>query len=232
MHADDDACTRRVAPAAPGAAAAAAYVSSIALMTPIIAGMVAMLLTAVRHFGTAALPYPRAAVAVTAMRPRAGGSGDSELEFLLVQRAKPPRAGSWSIPGGKVALGETSLEAAARELAEETGLKPPAVRMHPWAIGASDVIVHEEEGKADGKLAFHYVISQFACFATREAHAICGDDASGVRWVSLAEVEGGSMELGGNIAPVLRRLQFLRSIGALPEAEGLDDPRAEYLVER
>ena len=33
---------------------------------------------------------------------------------LLVRRAKPPRVGAWSLPGGRQRLGETVREAARR----------------------------------------------------------------------------------------------------------------------
>ena len=42
---------------------------------------------------------------------------------LLVRRAKAPRAGRWSLPGGRQRLGETVREAAAREVREETGVE-------------------------------------------------------------------------------------------------------------
>mgnify|MGYP002526024701 FL=1 len=38
---------------------------------------------------------------------------------LLVKRAKPPRQGQWSLPGGAQKLGETVFEAARRETLEE-----------------------------------------------------------------------------------------------------------------
>ena len=42
---------------------------------------------------------------------------------LLVKRAKPPREGQWSLPGGAQELGETLAEAAHREVAEEAGIE-------------------------------------------------------------------------------------------------------------
>lgn len=43
-------------------------------------------------------------------------------EFLAQQRLKQPYYGFWGRPTGKIRWGETMLEAAARELMEETGL--------------------------------------------------------------------------------------------------------------
>lgn len=43
-------------------------------------------------------------------------------EFLAQQRLKQPYYGFWGMPTGKVRWGETTLEAAARELLEETGI--------------------------------------------------------------------------------------------------------------
>ena len=43
--------------------------------------------------------------------------------LLLIRRGRGPAAGEWSVPGGRVELGETLAEAVVRELAEETGLE-------------------------------------------------------------------------------------------------------------
>ena len=43
-------------------------------------------------------------------------------QVLLLKRRKPPYAGHWVAPGGKVERGESPRECAIRELREETGL--------------------------------------------------------------------------------------------------------------
>lgn len=42
--------------------------------------------------------------------------------LLLVKRLRPPEAGSWSLPGGKVEFGERLADAVAREIREEIGV--------------------------------------------------------------------------------------------------------------
>lgn len=57
--------------------------------------------------------------------PRIGSAllvRDEANRILLGQRNKDPQRGSWVIPGGKIHAFERIAEAAARELAEETGL--------------------------------------------------------------------------------------------------------------
>ncbi len=64
--------------------------------------------------------FPRPAVAADSLLLRQGTQG---LEVLLIQRKHPPFAGRWALPGGFVEEGETLLQAARRELYEETGLE-------------------------------------------------------------------------------------------------------------
>jgi ADP-ribose pyrophosphatase YjhB (NUDIX family) len=47
---------------------------------------------------------------------------DDAGRVLLIERAKPPAAGLWSVPGGRLEPRETLAQAVAREVREETGL--------------------------------------------------------------------------------------------------------------
>lgn len=52
----------------------------------------------------------------------------SSGDVLLVQRSKPPGQMHWTLPAGKVEMGEPALLAALRELREETGLSASSAR--------------------------------------------------------------------------------------------------------
>jgi len=64
---------------------------------------------------------------------------DGKPKLLLVQRKHEPYQGYWALPGGFVEIEEDLPEAAARELAEETGLKNvPLDQLHTFGKPGRD----------------------------------------------------------------------------------------------
>ncbi len=101
-------------------------------------------------------------------------------ELLLIQRGKPPRAGSWSLPGGMQELGETVRETAAREIREETGLEIEITTL----IDVFDSVSRDDTGR----IRLQYTLVDFTA-EWRGGDAIAGSDAAGVKWVHPDELE-------------------------------------------
>jgi 8-oxo-dGTP diphosphatase len=96
-------------------------------------------------------------------------------EILLVRRAKPPRLGEWSIPGGAQSLGETVFEAAIREVREETG-----VTIRPTGIvTVVDSVIRDAEQRPQ----FHYTLIEVSA-EWMAGDAIAADDVDDVRWAT------------------------------------------------
>jgi 8-oxo-dGTP diphosphatase len=116
---------------------------------------------------TAPLPTPVPAVGVVCLR------GDS---VLLIRRGTPPRVGEWSLPGGRIEPGERAVDAALRELREETGVEAEIT-------GLIDVVdgLFPEAGR-------HYVLIDYAA-RWLAGEPVAGDDAAEARFVALDQVE-------------------------------------------
>jgi ADP-ribose pyrophosphatase YjhB (NUDIX family) len=101
---------------------------------------------------------------------------DDDGRLLLVQRARPPAAGTWSLPGGRVERGEDDTAAVVREVREETGLD----------VTVGKLVGTVERSPGAGVI---YVINDYACRVTGGTLQ-AGDDASAARWCTTAEVRG------------------------------------------
>jgi 8-oxo-dGTP diphosphatase len=99
---------------------------------------------------------------------------DPAGRLLLVERGNPPHQGRWSLPGGRVEGGETIAAAAARELAEETGLEA--------AVGEIAGVV-ERIGEG-----FHYLIVDLWAELPDGAVPVAAGDAADARLVGLDEL--------------------------------------------
>lgn len=93
-------------------------------------------------------------------------------KVLLVRRAKPPFEGQWAIPGGYVDMDEKVAAAAARELAEETGVGGVTLRF----LGYFDAIGRDPRERTLS-LAFVGEVED-----ERAVQAAAADDAADAAW--------------------------------------------------
>jgi ADP-ribose pyrophosphatase YjhB (NUDIX family) len=129
---------------------------------------------------------PRAAVSVVVRA--LSDTTHVAAKYVLVQRGKEPNKGMWSLPGGKIELGESTLHAAQRELWEETRLSSPLLKWHSRAFCVSDSI-HRDEVLGQHAVQYHYVIAQCFCTVPFLQPLIASDDAADAKWFTLQEMQ-------------------------------------------
>lgn len=100
--------------------------------------------------------------------------------LLTVLRKNPPSQNMWSLPGGKIELGETILQASKREVFEETNIITKPIR--PFT--AIDAIYYDNQNK----IQYHYVI--IYVFSLYEGNEIIAkDDIIDAKWIRVDEIE-------------------------------------------
>jgi 8-oxo-dGTP diphosphatase len=112
-------------------------------------------------------PYPRPAVTCDAVVFTMRGD---DLAVLLIRRKEEPFRGLWALPGGYVNENESLDRAAARELAEETGISSAKLEQ----IGAFGDPGRDPRG--------HTVTIAWLTFLVSEPKVTAGDDAAAAEW--------------------------------------------------
>ena len=106
-----------------------------------------------------------------------GLADDSPLHVLLIERAKYPFEGSWAVPGGFVEEGEDLLEAAQRELEEETGLAHlPLNQYHTFGKPGRD------------PRGWVVTVAHWTVVRVDRVHPRAGDDAAKAKWFPLNDL--------------------------------------------
>jgi ADP-ribose pyrophosphatase YjhB (NUDIX family) len=102
-------------------------------------------------------------------------------KVLVVRRARHPALNLYTLPGGGVEVGETLVQAIAREVREET-----ALAIEPVALaGHREVIVRD----AQNRIERHFVI---LCFAARwlAGEPVLNEELDDARWLPPAALAG------------------------------------------
>jgi 8-oxo-dGTP diphosphatase len=115
---------------------------------------------------------------VTGPRPEVcvGAVAVAGDRLLLVRRGREPGTGLWSVPGGRVEVGESLAEAVVRELVEETGV-----------FGTCGALLGVAE-RRDGD--HHFVILDYLVEVPEAVPPLAGSDADEAAWVPRADVRG------------------------------------------
>ncbi|MGN9821910.1 RapZ C-terminal domain-containing protein [Streptomyces sp. SD11] len=98
-------------------------------------------------------------------------------DVLMIERRWSPFEGQLALPGGHVDPGESSLDAAVRELFEETRVRVATEDL--TLIGVYDHPDRDPRGR--------YVTAAYAVRVPASTTATAWDDAAAVRWVPLQE---------------------------------------------
>jgi 8-oxo-dGTP diphosphatase len=117
-------------------------------------------------------------------------------KFLLARRAVPPKL--WTLPGGRVEMGESAADAARRELKEETGMDADIVGF----AGFREMVLKDAAGNIDR----HFVILSFAA-RWRAGEARANPELAAVEWIAPADL--GRFETTEGLAEIVTAAQRL-----------------------
>ncbi|MBZ6135755.1 NUDIX domain-containing protein [Streptomyces olivaceus] len=116
---------------------------------------------------------------------------------LLIERGWDPHKGQWALPGGHVDVGETSRQAAARELGEEAGV--PAAPEELTQLGVWDAPGRDPRGR--------YVTAAYHLTVISGTPIEAGDDAAAARWWPVTALPPLAFDHAEIIAAALARTE-------------------------
>ena len=99
-------------------------------------------------------------------------------KVLLIQRALAPSKGLWTLPGGRVEIGETLVDAITREIREETGLE-----IAPLGLAGYREIILANEVAGRGR---HFVILPFAA-RWLSGDMVLNEELKDARWMQVQD---------------------------------------------
>ena len=129
--------------------------------------------------------------------------GEGAEELLLVLRSKAPAEGLWAPPGGRLEFGERLVEAAHREVREESGLT--ITLADEPLLDVVDLIEHQGD-----VVHVHYVLIQLVARCHEERAPRAGDDAADCRWVPVDRLVSAGQTVEGLGTLVARARERLR----------------------
>lgn len=118
----------------------------------------------------------------------------AENQVLLIRRKNPPFQGMWAFPGGFVDDGEDLIDAAARELLEETCVELRVDQLSQ--IGAF--------GKPGRDPRFQTVSIVFWAEVAERPNAKAADDAAEIGWFPLTNLPEMAFDHGKILADFLK----------------------------
>ena len=129
-----------------------------------------------------------------------GAVAVSDDQLLLVRRGHGPAAGEWSVPGGRVEVGEPVEAAVVREVLEETGLDVVVDELLGW-------VERFDDGQHFGILDFRVTVLD------PDGPVRAGDDAAEAAWVPIPDLGGYRLVAG--------LVDFLEDVGVLTDLHRL-----------